>query len=688
MAEFLLEILCEEIPARMQAKAAEDLKRLFDAALTEAQLTFTSSIPHVTPRRLALVVEGLPVQQPDRLEERKGPKVGSPEQAIQGFLKGAGLTSLDEAEQRDTGKGIFWYAVAKQFGRPTEDILTEIVGGLLSSFPWPKSMRWGSHKLLWVRPIRSLLMMLDGVAINERIEFDESLFFVGSKTTVGHRFLSPHRFEVQSFTDYKQRLFENYVILDRTERKTKIARQLADKSGAEGLTVLDDPALLEEVTGLVEWPTVLLGSIDAAFMDLPHEVRTSTMRANQKYFTLRHADGSAAPRFALVANVPGSDGGAAIIAGNERVLRARLADARFFWDQDLKIKLVDRLSGLDRVTFHAKLGMMREKAERLAELSAFIAGQIGGDEKQAREAGLLAKTDLVSGMVGEFPEVQGIMGGYYARAEGKPTTVADAIAEHYKPLGPSDSVPTAPVSVAVALADKLDTLVGFFAIGEPPTGSRDPYALRRAALGVIRLILANNLPLSLEPLIDESARLYSQPVDTNALLAFFADRLKVSLRDQGVRHDYVEAVLGERMDGDLCRIRARVQALGDLLQTETGLALLAGYRRARNIVEIETKKEATIYGSAYDDALLVEPAEKELGASLHVALAEATKLTLAGNFAESMRLLAGLRTIIDNFFETVRVNADDVPLRLNRLKLLSAITAIFDAVADFSKIEG
>ena len=330
MSQFLLEILCEEIPARMQAKAAEDLQRLFEAALVEAQLEFTSLATHVSPRRLALVAEGLPAQQPDRLEERKGPKVGSPDQAIQGFLKGAGLASLDEAEQRDTGKGIFWYAIAKKFGRPTEDILTEIVGQVLVQFPWPKSMRWGSHKLLWVRPLRSLLMLLDGVAINERIEFDESLFFVGSKTTVGHRFLSPHRFEVQDFADYKQRLYENYVILDRTERRAEIALQLVDKAGAEGLTVLDDQGLLDEVTGLVEWPTVLLGSIDAEFMELPPEVRTSTMRANQKYFTLRHKDLTAAPRFALVANVPGTDGGAAIIAGNERVLRARLADCPLF----------------------------------------------------------------------------------------------------------------------------------------------------------------------------------------------------------------------------------------------------------------------------------------------------------------------------------------------------------------------
>ncbi len=689
MAEFLLELFGEEIPARMQKQAADDLKRLFCAALDEAQLGYTEAEAHVTPRRLALRIDGLPVQQPDRLEERKGPKVGSPDAAIQGFLKGSGIDSLEAAEQRDTGKGVFWFAVTKRFGQPAADLIPEIVGRIVSQFPWPKSMRWSAHPLHWVRPLHNILMVMGGVPLTAKLEFPPTLTYTGTNVTHGHRFLAPEPFPVHDFADYRAKLNTRFVILDRDERKAEIARQLHAAAAAEGLELVPDPGLLEEVTGLVEWPTVLLGTIDNDFMGLPREVRQVTMRENQRYFTLARKDGASAPRFALVANVPGSDGGGKIVAGNERVLRARLADARFFWDQDVSTRLEERLPKLEKVTFHAKLGTVREKAERMSALARELAASIPGcDPEQAARAGLLAKADLVTGMVGEFPEVQGIMGGYYARRQGEPDAVADAIAEHYRPAGPGDACPTRPVSIAVALADKLDTLAGFFAIGELPTGSRDPYALRRAALGIIRLIRDNGLHLSLLGVIGSAAGLYGRRTDAAPVFAFLAERLKVQLRDEGIGHDRVEAVLGTGSGDDLLRIVQRARALQDFLATGDGVPLLAGYRRAANILAIEAKKDGTAAGSNFDTALLAEPAEKELGQALEVNLDKTRDLTANGEFERGMEVLSGLRAVIDTFFNKVLVNDPDPTTRRNRLKLLAAITQTFDAIANFSKIEG
>ena len=689
MAEFLLELFGEEIPARMQKQAAEDLQSLFAEQLKANNLEFTTCIAHVTPRRLALVVDGLPIQQPDMLDERKGPKVGSPDGAIQGFLKGAGLDSLDQAQQRETDKGVFWYAVTKRFGQPTADILPELVGKVITNFPWPKSMRWSAHKLSWVRPLHNILMVLNGVPIVAKLEFGPTLSYTGTHYTRGHRFLAPEPFEVDCFSAYEAKLKQRFVILDRNERKAEIARQLHTAAAKEGLDLVADNGLLEEVTGLVEWPTVLIGSIDADYMDLPREVRQVTMRENQKYFTLANKDGSSAPRFAIVANVPGSDGGATIIAGNERVLRARLSDARFFWDQDLKVKLADRLQALEKVTFHAKLGTLREKAERISALARELAKNIPGcDPALAAKAGLLAKADLTSGMVGEFPELQGIMGGYYARQEGLGDAIADAIAEHYRPAGPNDFCPTKPNSIAVALADKLDTLVGFFAIDELPTGSRDPYALRRAALGIIRLVLENKLHLPLISLIGKTTLIHGKVADPSRILAFITDRLKVQLRDEAIGHTLVEAVLASNAGDDLLRIVQRAKALQAFITTADGDPLLAAYRRAANILAIESKKASTTYGADFDDSLLSEVAEKYLGAHLKIALGEAHDLTDAGKYEDSMSVLAKLRPLLDAFFDQVLVNDPDPKLRQNRLKLLAAITQTFDAIADFSKIEG
>jgi glycyl-tRNA synthetase beta chain len=689
MSEFLLELLCEEIPARMQSRAAEDLKKLFGDAFAAANIEYSHLETYVTPRRLALIVGGLPLHSPDSIEERKGPKVGAPDAAIQGFLKGAGIAGLEQAEQRDTGKGLFWFAVTKKFGRAMTEVLPEIVGDIISKFPWPKSMRWSDHPLTWVRPLHNVMMVFDGVALIDHIEFD-TLILPGNKTTIGHRFLSPHRFEVSGFEDYKAQLYEHKVVLDRTERRAEIERQLHAKARAEGLVLVEDAGLLDEVTGLVEWPTVLIGSIDAAYMDLPWQVRATTMRTNQKYFTLNHTDGTPAARFALVANIPGSDGGAAIIAGNERVLRARLSDARFFWDQDLKIKLEDRLPALATITFHEKLGSLKDKTERVADIAAALAGKIPGcDATFVAQAVRVSKCDLVTGMVGEFPELQGVMGRYYALNDGYDPAIAEAIADHYKPLGPNDTCPTAPVSVAVALADKLYMLAGFFTIGEIPTGSRDPFALRRAALGIIRLITENNLRLNIRHEILHAQSTINGKSDrliVDSIFDFIVDRLKVNLKDQGIRQDQINAVLNAGENNDLTQIIVRAEALKDFLSTDNGVSLLAAYKRAANILDIESKKDGIAYDASFDAALLAESAEQQLGKNLRNSLA--AELIKNNRYSESMALLAGLRAPIDAFFEAVRVNDADPALRQNRLKLLSAFVGTVNTIADFSRLEG
>lgn len=705
MAELLLELLSEDIPARMQVRAAEDLKRLVTERLTAAGITFERAVAHSTPRRLALVIDGLPLRQPDATEEKKGPRVGSPDGAVQGFLKSAGLASLDQCEQRDTGKGVFWFAVTHKEGRSTAEVLVEAILAAIQGLPWPKSMRWSTTSFRWVRPLHSILALFDGQVLPGSFDLGGGQGSVAfGDTTRGHRFLAPAPFAVTGFADYQARLLDARVVLDRDARRTHIAEGAARHATAEGLSVAPDEALLEEVVGLVEWPVVLIGSIDEKFMEVPGEVLTTSMRTHQKYFALLKADGTLAPRFVVVANMQTSDGGAAVVAGNERVLRARLSDAKFFWDQDRKVKLEERVPALKEITFHARLGTVADKVTRMGVLAAEIAAAVPcapGAESAAsvyvdlvRSAAFLSKADLVTGMVGEFPELQGVMGRYYALGEGEKPDVADAIAEHYKPLGPSDRCPTAPVSVAVSLADKVDTLAGFFAIEEKPTGSKDPYALRRAALGVIRLVIENGLRLRLGTLFRTAHGLYpiaglaAADAVAGQLMDFLADRLKVVLRDRGVRHDLIDAVFALGGEDDLVRLLARVDALQNFLKTDDGANLLIAYRRASNIVRIEEKKDGRAYSDSPDPALVELPEERALVATLAEAESAALPRLHAEDFAGCMAVLARLRAPVDAFFEKVTVNADNPALRANRLRLLSQIRATLNAVADFSRIEG
>lgn len=708
MAELLVELLSEEIPARMQARAADDLKRLIDGKLQSAGLAASRSEAHVTPRRLVYVADGVPTRQPDLKEERRGPRADAPEKAIRGFLGSVGL-ALEQCEKRDTGKGVFLFAVIERPGRDAVEVLPDVIVETIREVPWPKSMTWGTGRVRWVRPLHSILALFAGRPLAGSLELGDGGGVAFGATTRRHRFLAPEPVTVAGFADYRDKLRAGHVVLDRAERRRMIAERAAELAAAEGLRVRPDEGLLEEVSGLVEWPVPLLGRIDDAFMDVPPEVLTTAMRTHQRYFALERADGSLAPRFVVVANVPATDGGRAIVAGNERVLRARLSDARFFWDQDRKVRLESRLDALRDRVFHAKLGSVHDKVERLQGLAASLAGHIGGcDAALARRAARLAKADLSSGMVGEFPELQGVMGRYYARHDGEDAAVAEAIAEHYSPLGPSDRCPTAPVSVAVALADKIDTLVGFFAIDERPTGSRDPFALRRAALGVIRLVVENRLRLPLLEAFGAAAAEYSNnlgrqlsetsaPFDSpevrRSLLEFIADRLKVHLREQGIRHDLIAAVfaLGDfgRHEDDLVRLLARVDALSRLLGTEAGTNLLTGYRRAANIVRIEEKKDGRRYGHDVSPAHLHQAEEK----ALYGALAEVSEVLesriASDDFSGAMDELAKLRQPIDSFFDKVTVNvAEDEALRENRLKFMAHIVGTMNQVADFAKIEG
>jgi glycyl-tRNA synthetase beta chain len=705
MAELLLEILSEEIPARMQGRAAEDLKRLVCEGLGKDGLEFSKAEAFVTPRRLALVVEGLPLRTPDLKKEKKGPRVGSPDQAIAGFLKGAGVASLDACEKRTVGKAEFWFAVVDKKGAATADKLPGVIVDAIKALPWPKSMRWGKHKISWVRPLHSIIAVFEGIVIEGAIDFGAPDFrvqkldatFPGSypvtftARTEGHRFMGPSdSFAVNSFADYRAKLFDAKVLLDAADRRVKI---LADASAAAarlGVKLRDDPGLLDEVAGLVEWPVVLAGAIDEKFMDVPTEVLVTSMRAHQKYFATLNADGSLARHFIVVANIVAEDGGELIVAGNERVLRARLSDAKFFWDQDRKTKLEARVPALASRVFHAKLGTVLQKVERLEKLSAFIAGKIGVDVAAATRAAHLAKADLSSGMVGEFPELQGIMGRYYARHDGESELVANAIRAHYQPLGPSDACPSEPVAIAVALAEKIDTLAGFWSIDEKPTGSKDPFALRRSALGVIRLVLENGLRIKLRQVFDAAMDGYGTGESPYAddLLAFFADRLKVSLKEKGLRHDLIDAVFALGGEDDLVRLLARVEALGAFLASDDGANLLIAARRASNIAGIEAKKDGASYDTAVDPALLAQPEEKELFARLSDVEIAVRKAVGAEDFADAMRALASLRSPLDAFFAQVTVNADDADLRANRLKLLSQIRRTTMRVADFARIEG
>jgi glycyl-tRNA synthetase beta chain len=683
MAELLLELLSEEIPARMQARAAEDLKRLVCDGLKGAGIGFEKAQAFATPRRLALVVEGIPAIRDDVSEEKRGPRVGAPDQAVQGFLKGAGLASLDQAEKRDTGKGEFWFAVITKKGGPTADALGAVIDGALKALPWPKSMKWGSSTMHWVRPLQSIVALFDGKVLKGEVSPGGRMAPIAfGSATRGHRFLSKGTFEVANFADYAAKLREAHVILDAAERKAIILEGAGRLCTEAQVKLNEDEGLLEEVAGLTEWPVPMLGAIDAQFMDVPPEVLIVSMKVHLRFFTTSKADRTLANRFVVVANNVARDGGKTIVAGNERVLRGRLADAKFFWDQDRKTTLESRLPALKQVVFHAKLGTQAERVERVVALAGEIAKSVpGADAAAVEQAARLCKTDLVSGMVGEFPELQGVMGRYYALGEKLPAAVADAIGDHYAPAGPNDRCPTAPVSIAVALADKLDALTSFWSIGEKPTGSRDPFALRRAALGIIRIVVENKLRLPLRPFLK-----------ADDLLAFFAERLKVQMREKGVRHDVVDAVVSLGGEDDLVRLLARVEALQDFLGTDAGRNLLTAYGRAANIVRAEEKKDkglaAKIAGAP--DAALLEQAEEKTVASALDQVARAVKPALvAEDFAGAMAAFAGLRGPIDALFDKVTVNVTDRPeVRLNRLKLLNQIRATMDAVADFSKIEG
>lgn len=665
MPQLLLELFSEEIPARMQGQAAKDLERMARDHLAAAGFLPEALKTFAGPRRLTLVAEGLPLAQADRKEELKGPRVGAPQQAMDGFLRKAGLTQDQLVEQNGV-----WMAFVEKKGRPTAEIVAEMVEAIVRGFPWPKSMTWGTGKLRWVRPLKRILCVLDREVVPFSIDGIAS-----GDVTEGHRFMGAAKpFVAKDFDEYVAGLEAHYVVLDVEERKERILEGCKTLCFARHLELVEDIGLLEEVAGLAEWPTPVLGDMDPSFLDLPPEVIRTSMRTHQKYFAVRKpGEAGLAPHFITVANIEAKDGGKVIAAGNAKVLSARLADARFFWDEDRKAGNFDAWLGkLDGVTFHAKLGTMAQRVERIVALAGEIAPLVGADVEKAKEAARLAKADLASGMVGEFPELQGLMGGYYAREAGIDGEIAAAIQDHYKPQGPSDAVPTAPVSVAVALADKLDTLVGFFAIDEKPTGSKDPYALRRAALGVIRIILDNGLRLPLAKFGKDD------------LLAFFADRLKVTLKDQGKRHDLVDAVFALG-DDDLARIVARVEALDGFLKTDDGKNLLAGYKRASNILKAEEKKGPLPEGQAEEPAA-DSAAEVGLYQALRLLDRPLKDALAKEDFTGAMAQLAELRGPVDAYLDGVFVN--DPEHRDNRLKTLAAVRAAMGQVADFGLVAG
>ena len=744
MPDLLLELFSEEIPARMQAKAADDLRRMVTDKLVAEGLVYEGAKAFATPRRLALTVHGIPARQPDLKDERRGPKVGAPDVAVQGFLKSTGLKSLDEAKiQRDPKKGDFYVALIEKPGRATLDVLADMLPVVIRTFPWPKSMRWGERSarpgaLQWVRPLHSIVATFG----METEEPDVVKFAVdgieAGQTTHGHRFMAPAPINVRRFEDYQAKLHAAKVVLEPQGRKDIIQADARQLAFAQGFELVEDEALLDEVAGLVEWPVVAMGSFEKEFLSIPGEVIRATIRNNMKCFVV--SDPKTAKltnKFILTANIEASDGGKAIVAGNERVIRARLSDAKFFYETDLKTSLEDRLPKFDGIVFHEKLGTQGERIERIERLAGEIAPLVGADVEKTKRAARLAKADLLTEVVGEFPELQGLMGKYYALAQGEDGSVAAASEEHYKPQGPNDRVPTDPVSVAVALADKIDTLVGFWAIDEKPTGSKDPYALRRAALGVIRIVLDNNLRIKLSGLLVSPvmrvldkhvlvtnpeqhstmrSQLWQAPASHEAVLAilsklldfgvnpkwlveeklskpivellsFFADRLKVQLREQGARHDLVDAVFALEGQDDLLMVVRRVEALGKFLDTDDGKNLLAGTKRAANILRIEEKKDNRTYDGAPNPALYSLAEEKALAKAIEQVKAEARAAVAKEDFASAMSAMAKLRPAVDAFFDKVKVNDDDAKVRENRLKLLNEIRAATRAVADFSKIQ-
>lgn len=699
MPDLLLELFSEEIPARMQAKAADDLRRLVTDKLVAEGLVYEGAKAFVTPRRLALTVHGIPARQPDLKEERKGPRVGAPEAAIQGFLKGAGLASLSEARiEKDAKKGEFYVALIEKPGRAAIDVIAEALPVILRTFPWPKSMRWGarsvrSGSLSWVRPLHSIIATFGPETEDPEIVRFKIDGIATGQSTRGHRFMAPGEISVRRFDDYVTKLEAAKVVLDGERRKNTILEDARSLAFAQGFELVEDQGLLDEVAGLVEWPVVLMGSFDESFLSIPDEVIRATIRNNQKCFVVRDPKtGKLANRFLAIANIEATDGGTTIVAGNERVIRARLSDAKFFYETDLKTKLDARLPKFEQIVFHEKLGTQAERIARIERLATEIAALIGADADKVRRAARLCKADLLTEVVGEFPETQGLMGRYYAVAQGEDASVAAASEEHYKPQGPSDRVPSDPVSVAVALADKVDTLVGFWTIDEKPTGSKDPYALRRAALGVIRLVVDNGLRLHLSAVAACATDAFKAGnADSKAtvadLLSFFADRLKVQLRDQGARYDLVDAVFALEGQDDLLMIVRRVEALGKFLDTDDGKNLLAGFKRAANILRIEEKKDNKVYDGAVDAKLLTLPEEKALATAIADVTKDASAAVADENFAGAMSAMARLRPAVDAFFDKVKVNDDDKAVRANRLTLLNQIRAATRAVADFSKIQ-
>ena len=685
MADLLIELFSEEIPAGLQAPAAENLKKLLTNGMVEAGLTYANASAFHTARRLTLVVEGLLDASPTVQEERKGPKVGAPEQAINGFLRGAGL-SMDDLEVRDDKKGQVYFAKITKPGRPAAEIVAEVLEATIRNFPWPKSMRWGSGSLRWVRPLQSILCVLSNEAEVSVVPLDVDGIKAGNQTR-GHRFMAPDAFAVSGFEDYETKLKRAKVILRADERQAAIWQEAQTQAFALGQSVVEDTGLLAEVAGLVEWPVVLMGQIDEEFLDLPPEVLKTSMKEHQKFFSVSNPKTGRIERFVTVANIEAADQGATILKGNQKVLAARLADAKFFWENDLreaKAGMGNWQAALENVTFHNKLGSQAARIKRIAALARDLAPVVGADPDMAEQAALVAKADLSSQMVYEFPELQGLMGRYYAEKAGMSADIAAACEAHYSPLGPSDDVPTAPVSVAVALADKLDMLTGFWAIDEKPTGSKDPFALRRAALGVIRLILDNHLTL---PLAD---RLAAADAGAGAadLLGFFQDRLKTYLRDRGIRHDVIDACIAMPQSDDLALLVKRAEALQGALGTDDGENLIQGFKRANNILSQAEEKDGVEYSFGADVKYAENEAEKVLFAALDSADKTIQPAMATQDFAAAMAAMATLRGPIDAFFEAVKINADSALVRRNRLNLLSRIRTTCLSVADLTKVEG
>ncbi len=685
MPDLLIELFSEEIPARMQGKASDDLKKLITDGLVEAGLTYASAAAFATPRRLALSVEGLLAESPNLREERKGPRTDAPEKALDGFLRATGL-SKDQLEIRDDKKGQVYFALIEKAGRPAAEIIAEVLEATVRSFPWPKSMRWGSGTLRWVRPLHSIVCILsdeEGARVVPlSIDGIES-----SDKTEGHRFMGDGPFKVTSFEDYAAKLEQNSVVLDPAERARRIEADATTLAFARGLEVVEDKGLLAEVAGLVEFPVALMGDIGEQFLDLPPEVLQSSMREHQKFFSVKNLKTGRIEQYVTVANRETADDGATILAGNGKVLAARLADAVFFWDNDLRVAKEGGQAWLDKlksVTFHNKLGTVADQVDRIAALSAEIAPLVGADASVAEAAARFAKADLSSEMVYEFPELQGIMGRYYAQKAGHSAEIAAVAEEHYSPLGPSDDVPNAPVSVAVALAEKIDRLTGFWAIDEKPTGSKDPFALRRAALGVIRLVLENGSRLRLGEVLGKG----HAGADVDDLLGFFADRLKVHLRGEGVRHDVIDAAYSLGGQDDLVGLVSRVRALQELVGSDDGANLLQGYKRATNILAAEEKKDGVSYEMPPELKFAEADSEKALFAALDTGEANLGSALKSEDFGAAMAALATLRAPIDAFFEDVQVNSDNQVVRRNRLCLLGRIRDVMHQVAIFSEIEG